>query len=133
MPADWTDELLSRHPGASAPPDFAQRLRTRIQSEDLKDVAGAGRAVPVLRPVFRQLVPMAAAAIVFLAVGFWLGRETDHVGDPTKSAVEESAVGEIPSSLEELQLLQAWDLVADESLELGWAGSGLTVEQEEQK
>ena len=111
-PADWMDDLLDRHPGEPVPPGFHERLKARLADEP----ATQG---PVLRPGFRRLLPMAAAAIVFLGIGFWLGRAGDPLGeDPGRPSEETVSIEEI--DLENLDLLQSWDLVLDESLELGW-------------
>ena len=88
-PADWMDDLLDRHPGEPVPPGFHERLKARLADEP----ATQG---PVLRPGFRRLLPMAAAAIVFLGIGFWLGRAGDPLGeDPGRPSEETVSIEEI--------------------------------------
>ena len=113
---DWLDDLLDRHPGEHAPAGFLERVRDR--ADHLQEEA------PVLRPGFRRWVPAAAAAILFLAIGFWLGQggRTDLSDAPLEGA---------PTAVldDELEFYRALDLVMDESLELAWSQE--TIEEEE--
>lgn len=122
---DWIDDLLDRHPCEPVPPDFAERVRAAVDSS-----SAGGRKTPgsprVLRPGFKRLLPAAAAAVVFLAVGFFLGRDASFLG---LSGTGETVSIEAPvDDLEELRLLQAWELVADESLDPVWSDPELWEE-----
>jgi len=122
---DWLDELLDRHPGAEAPEGFSARLQDRLRGE--KNPPGVRRPGPVLRPLFRRMVPMAAAAVFFLALGFWLGR-----GAPLVERIDTSGETRAEAALlEDLDLLQAMDLLTDEKAELGLVRDGDEVWPEE--
>lgn len=113
---DWLDDLLDRHPGERVPEGFLGRLRARIQAEG----AGEGRPGRVLRPAWRWL-PVAAAASVFLLLGYWLGRGRPAISD----LVQDVRPGQVAEAdLEEIfrnrDVLEAFDFVAAAELELAF-------------
>ncbi len=140
MTEDWLDDLLDRHPGEPVPPGFAQRLRGRIEAEE-GQAPPAGR---ILRPVFGSWLARSAAGLLLLAVGFWLGRdqpEVEVLPPPSTGEAEIAGGGELSSEfLDELDalyqdqaLLDSWELLVDEDLELGLRDATLgTWELEEE-
>ncbi len=109
---DWLDDLLDRDPGEPVPPGFTDRVLARVP-------AGPGR---VLHPVFggaSRWLAMAAVAVVFLGVGFWMGRGRPEVhvtspelDGPATAQVDLEELWENRGTLEDL------DLVTDPDLEL---------------
>ncbi len=125
MTRDWLDEMLDRHPGARAPQGFFPRLQERLHAAEALRPAGERR--PVLRPLFRRVLPLAAAAAFFLALGFWLGR-----GAPSLERIDTSGETRAEAALlENLDLLQSMDLLTDEKAELGLVRDGDGVWPEE--
>ncbi|MFQ5748994.1 MAG: hypothetical protein ACE5H3_06005 [Planctomycetota bacterium] len=125
MNRDWLDELLDRHPGAQAPEGFSARLQGRLRGGAALPAALERR--PALRPLFKRVLPLAAAAAFFLALGFWLGR-----GAPSLERLNTSGETRAEAALlEDLDLLQAMDLLTDENAELGLVRDGDEVWPEE--
>ncbi len=129
MTDPWLDDLLDRHPGEPVPEGFAQRLRARIEAEEADPEPAPAPAGELLRPAFGSWLARGVAAALLLAVGFWLGRDQPAVDLEPAGPAEEALTaegGEVDSAfLEQLdqlyqdqELLDSWDLVANEELEL---------------
>lgn len=113
MTSDWLSNLLDHHPGESAPDDFGDRLRVRLQAEPQgRKSTLSGR--PVLRPAFGRWAGFAAAAVLLLSFGFWLGSgrppvnfiESTEQTDPLVLA----EIYQIEGLLQDLNVLQNGDL-----------------------
>ena len=115
---DWLDGLLDRHPGAPVPEDFGERVRARLRAEE----------APVLAGPWRRRLSLAAAGLMLLAGGYWLGR-----GAPEPSAPvlvdEQPAVESAGGPREELDdlvleiyenrdLLESFSTLTDAGLEI---------------
>ena len=113
-PNDWLDEVLARHPAEPVPPGFKIRLMSRIH----QDSPRRGRVLSLRIPL------LLAAGLVILVTGSWMG-----MGAPTLSSpIQVGGEGDLASlNLEELydnrNLLEAWELLQDPDLELGFGES----------
>jgi hypothetical protein len=128
------DELLARVPAEPAPADLARRVLARVRDE-------RGRSRPVVRQPSLVIAPRTSprlrrallAASIVVAVGasfaLWLAlhrapaSDRDVVrGDETPTPLErpqEPSLGSPPDDLlASLDLLESWELVTDDSLEL---------------
>ncbi len=109
------DDLLDLLPPEPVPEGFAERLAERIAAEE-----GAARRRRRFR-LLPALVSAAAAAVLFLGAGYWLG---SGGALPTGEAVAPPLDGET-ASLDELyayrDLLDSWELLEDPDLEPGLA------------
>lgn len=127
---DWLDDLLDRDPGEPVPPGFAEAVLARVARVAREGAGGGsgpgeGATAPagrVLRPVFgsagRWLVT-AAVAVVFLGVGFWMGRGRPevHTSSPDLGGVATAEV-DLDELWENREVLEDLDLATDPDLEL---------------
>lgn len=112
---DWLEEALDRHPGEPVPEGFAARLRARLDAERPLAPAGGGRLL-----LWRWL-PVAAAAAVFLAVGFWLGRGARPLHRPQVVPGGESlAAADLEDMFQQREVLEDLPLVTDDALDLAF-------------
>lgn len=115
-PNDWLDEALDRLPAESAPEGFGIRLHARIQAErEQRTMFGLGR---------RPWALLAAAALLLLASGYWLGMGAPSITGPVQvGQAGDSAVLEISEIFAHREVLEAWELLQDPELELGFDAS----------
>ncbi len=107
---DWLDDALDRLPGAEPSPDFAARVTSEVRLE---------RTGRLYR--FPRVTAAAAAGLMLLAVGYWMGRGAPELHAPAK--LQESpnaAVLELDEIWEDRELLENLELLADEDLELAF-------------
>jgi hypothetical protein len=110
--AQW---LPAHHEHSSVPPDHAdwrlrQRVLKRVRSEGAYFSEAALRALPTraLPPIYRQVVSLAAAVLVSIALGIWIGNHASRIKYRASVEIKEPQVNrrsEISSVLKE-QLLQ---------------------------
>jgi hypothetical protein len=113
-PPDWLNEVLDKHPAEPVPPGFKIRLMSRIQGRSASRTRLPGLRLPLLL----------AAALMILATGYWMGMGAPQLSTPSPIRIE----GDLASlDLEELyenrNLLEAWELLQDPELELGFGES----------
>ena len=103
---DWLEEILDRDPGEAVPEGFASRVMARTHKK--------GR---LLR--FPQLAAVAAAGVLLLAAGFWMGNGAKPMepvlGDPNSSNVASLELAELYSNRD---VLQDFEILSDAKLEL---------------
>lgn len=114
---DWLDEALARHPDEPVPPGFKIRLMGRIGALS-SHAEGRGRLLPFRIPL------LLAAGFGILATGYWMGMGAPSLSSPQRVDME----GDLAAlDLEELyanrDLLEAWDLLQDPELVLGFGES----------
>lgn len=113
---DWLDDVLDSHPGAVPPAGFAAGVAAR---------ARAGR---LLR--FPRLVAVAAAGLMLLAVGYWLGNGAPKIHGPVQiDGSPDAAALSVDEIWQDRELLENLELLSDDALELAFrdATSGAWV------
>ncbi|HEX9792693.1 MAG TPA: hypothetical protein VGC54_01805 [Planctomycetota bacterium] len=123
MASDPLDDLLDRSLPEPVPTGFAERVLMHVRSLGGAPAA-AGVRGRVLRPVFgtASWVSIAAAALVFLGVGYWLGRGAPDVRDLERSGGGAAmAEADITGIYQNLDVLRDLDLAMDADLELALA------------
>jgi hypothetical protein len=114
-PRDWLDDALDRHPGEPVPEDFSIRLMSRIRSESrtrLFRSPWAGRGL------------IAAGALVFLGLGYWMGMGAPSLTFPDRlDRPGDLAAADLEELWQNRDLLESWDLLQDPELELGFGES----------
>lgn len=114
---DWLNPLLDRIPEEAPAPGFEQRVHARLATEPTDS-----SPVPSLWRGSSSLFIRAIAASLILALGFWMGR-----GNPSLQPIEtdpasaSASIEELALLFENQELLEAWEFVADEELELSWS------------
>ncbi|MCH2111565.1 MAG: hypothetical protein MK213_01800, partial [Planctomycetes bacterium] len=114
---DWLNPLLDRIPEEAPAPGFEQRVHARLATEPTDS-----SPVPSLWRGSSSLFIRAIAASLILALGFWMGR-----GNPSLQPIEtdpasaSASMEELALLFENQELLEAWEFVADEDLELSWS------------
>ncbi|MDP6851013.1 MAG: hypothetical protein QGH51_02705 [Planctomycetota bacterium] len=108
---DWIDDILDQHPGAPVPSGFSSRLDSRLDQEG-----------NLLHHPRSRWLPKATAAVLLLSFGFWLGK-----GRPEISTIQEGpattavSAAEMAEMFQAQEVLESWELVADDSLDLSLA------------
>ena len=108
--ADWLDSALSCSAQEPVPAGFRIRLMRRIEAQG--------------RTPFRRFGPpwmLAAASLALLAAGYWLGMGAPSLSSPTRLEGPETAELELEEIWTHRGLLEAWDLLQDPDLELGFS------------
>ena len=107
---DWLDDILDTHPGATPPDGFAVRVAARARGE------GRGRLLFLPR-----LTAAAAAGLLLLAAGYWMGRGAPSLHDGIRLAeTAPSAALEIDEIWRDRELLESMDLLSADDLELAF-------------
>lgn len=107
---DWLDDALDRLPGAEPSPDFAARVTSEVRLE---------RTGRLYR--FPRLTAAAAAGLMLLAVGYWMGRGAPELHAPTNLQENpDAAVLQLDEIWQDRELLENLELLADEDLELAF-------------
>lgn len=105
---DWLEEILDRDPGEAVPEGFASRVMARTHNQ--------GR---LLR--FPRLVAVAAAGVLLLAAGFWMGNGAKPMepvlGDPNSSDMASLELAELYINRD---VLQDFEILSDAELELAF-------------
>lgn len=107
---DWLNDALDRLPGAEPSLDFATRVTSEVRLE---------RTGRLYR--FPRVTAAAAAGLMLLAVGYWMGRGAPDLHAPVN--VQENpnaAVLQLDEIWQDRELLANLDLLADEELELAF-------------
>ena len=129
MTEDWLDTMLDRYPRSSAPAGFEDEVRARVAQEKPSAFAKVLRGAWLAR---------AAAALLLLGAGYWMGQGAPPLHLPP-AVVEGPAVAqvELDAIFADRALLEAWDLVSDDALELALtdeaAGTWILDQAEEGK
>jgi hypothetical protein len=113
-PPDWLNQILDKHPVEPVPPGFKIRLMSRIRGLEGRGARTSALRIPLLL----------AAAFLILATGYWMGMGAPQLDSPSPIIMQ----GDLASlDLEELyenrNLLEAWELLQDPELELGFGES----------
>ena len=110
MTEDWLDTMLDRYPEPPVPAGFGDEVRARVAQEKPSTFA---KALP------GAWLARAAAALLLLGAGYWMGQGAPPLHLPP-AIVEGSAVAqaELDAIFADRALLEAWDLVSDDALEL---------------
>ena len=107
---DWLDDVLDTHPGAAPPESFAARVAMRARAER------RGRLLFLPR-----LTAAAAAGLLLLAAGYWMGRGAPQLHDGIRfDETAPSAALEIDEIWRDRELLESLDLLSDNDLELAF-------------
>lgn len=107
---DWLDDALDRLPGAEPPADFAARTVARARGE---------RRGILHR--FPRVTAAAAAGLMLLAVGYWLGRGAPELHDtPGLYESPDAAALNLDEIYADRELLESLELLADDELELAF-------------
>ena len=105
---DWLEEILDSDPGEPVPAGFVSRVIAETQP--------SGK---LLR--FPGLLAVAAAAVLLMAVGFWIGNGAKPVaplvGDPNSSNSASLDLAELYSNRD---VLQDFEILSDAELELAF-------------
>ncbi len=129
MTEDWLDTMLDRYPRPSVPAGFEDEVRARVAQEKPSAFAKVLRGAWLAR---------AAAALLLLGAGYWMGQGAPSLHLPP-AVVEGPAVAqvELDAIFADRALLEAWDLVSDDALELALtdeaAGTWILDQAEEGK
>jgi hypothetical protein len=113
-PGDRLELLLGRVPMPEPPPELAARLLARLAAARRRP---ARRFTPALRALAAGLVLAGAAAAWWLAFGRRETTPTPPEVVQTPPAPAEAAAPD-PELLAALELLQSWELVTDDDLDL---------------
>ncbi len=118
---DWLDDLLDRHPGESVPSGFADRLQQRLQTKDTASDEVERHETKIHR-FAKPILTMAAAALL-VSIGFMMGagQGPDYgVLDIGKGGQTAETDPEIEEIYEMRELLDSWELMSDEDLEMSF-------------
>ncbi len=108
-PRDWLDDALDRHEGEPVPSGFAFRLNRRIARQ------ARSRLLRFRWPL------MLAASFLILTTGYWLGMGAPALSQPTQiGRPGDLASLELAEIYHNRELLEAWELLQDPDLELGF-------------
>ena len=124
---DWLDETLDHDSGETVPDGFAARVFTRVREEAAREECADAQKTPTPSPVgvralsFPSTLGIAAAAVLLLAVGFWLGHGAKAV-EPTllHPGSSQMATLELSELYSNRALLQDFDILSDAELELAF-------------
>ena len=110
MTEDWLDTMLDRYPETPVSAGFGDEVRARVSQEKPSAFAKVLRGAWLAR---------AAAALLLLGVGYWMGQGAPSLHLPP-AVIEGPAVAqaELDAIFADRALLEAWDLVSDDALEL---------------
>lgn len=118
---DWLEEILDRDTPESVPEGFAQRVVAEAKSSPEGEVkagrptyagAGGGRLIN-----FPQLMSMAAAAVLLLAAGFWMGQGADSLHDPAVLGNgPENAMLDLEELYQNRAVLEVYEVLSDDDL-----------------
>ena len=112
---DWLDEILDRDTPESVPEGFAQRVVSAAKEEGHEDSSelSGGRLIR-----FPQLMSMAAAAVLLLAVGFWMGQGGDRLHSPAVLGNgPENAMLDLDELYQNRDVLEAYEVLSDDALD----------------
>ena len=122
MAEDWLETMLDRYPETPVSAGFGDEVGARVAQERpsafAKVLRGAdGSAGP--ESWARRFLGGAAAALLLLGAGYWMGQGAPSLHLPP-SVIEGPAVAqvELDAIFADRALLEAWDLVSDDALEL---------------
>ena len=110
MAEDWLETMLDRYPETPVSAGFGDEVRARVAQEKPSAFAKVLRGAWLAR---------AAAALLLLGAGYWMGQGAPSLHLPP-AVVESPAVAqaELEAIFADRALLEAWDLVSDDALEL---------------
>lgn len=111
---DWLDEVLDHDTPESVPEGFAQRVVSAAKAEGHSSSSGpGGRMIS-----FPQFMSMAAAAVLLLAVGFWMGQGGDSLHSPAVLGNgPENAMLDLEELYENRGVLEAYEVLSDDALD----------------
>ncbi len=122
---DWLDDALDQHPGAPVPEGFAARVTAAARAEESGPEVVEAPASPVPAPAspatgrILRFTSFAAAAVLLLAVGYWIGQGADPLQAPVpQPAGSDSAALDLDEIYANRELLEDFDLLSDADLEL---------------
>ncbi|MGB0685144.1 MAG: hypothetical protein ACPGQD_03020 [Planctomycetota bacterium] len=114
---DWFDDALDQHPGASVPEGFATRVTAAARAEEGSPEIAVAPS-PATGRILR-FTSFAAAAVLLLAVGFWIGQGADPLQAPVQQPTgSDSAALDLDEIYANRELLEDFDLLSDAELEL---------------
>lgn len=120
---DWLDDLLDRHPAEPVPSGFAERVRSKLDSDQRAPAAPEHEHhETVIHRLAKPLLTMAAAALL-VSIGFMMGAgqgpdyNTFNLGTGDNTADADREIEEIYQVRE---LLDSWELMSDEDLEMSF-------------
>ena len=110
---DWLDEILDRDTPESVPEGFLERVIAQAQAEEAPaQHQSGGRLIS-----FPQLMSMTAAAVMLLAVGFWMGQGGDTLHAPAVLGNgPENAMLDLDELYQNREVLEAYEVLADDDL-----------------
>ena len=110
---DWLDEILDRDTPESVPEGFAERVIAQARAENVSaEQSVGGRLIS-----FPQLMKMTAAAVMLLAVGFWMGQGGDNFHAPAVLGNgPENAMLDLDELYLNREVLEAYDVLSDDDL-----------------
>lgn len=117
---DWLDDALDQHPGAPVPEGFAARVTAAARAVEgsQEEAVAPAPASPATGRILR-FTSFAAAAVLLLAVGFWIGQGADPLQAPVpQPAGSDSAALDLDEIYANRELLEDFDLLSDAELEL---------------
>ena len=119
---DWLEEILDRDTPESVPEGFAQRVVTEAKLSTDGEAKSGGSSLSgvgggrLIR--FPQLMSMCAAAVLLLAVGFWIGQGGDSMHSPAVLGNgPENAMLDLDELYENRGVLEAYEILSDDDLD----------------
>ena len=115
---DWLDDILDHDTPEQAPEGFLAGVLEKVSAEQERSQAaptprGGGRLLHL-----PQLLGMAAAAIVLVAAGFWMGHGARPMeAEPHLMGGPENAMLDLEELYRHREVLEAFDVLSDEELE----------------
>lgn len=111
---DWLDEILDHDTPEPVPEGFAQCVVSAAEAEGHSSFGGAGGRLIS----FPQLMRMAAAAVLLLAVGFWMGQGGDSLHSPAVLGNgPENAMLDLEELYQNREVLEAYEVLSDNELD----------------
>ncbi|PCJ54574.1 MAG: hypothetical protein COA70_05490 [Planctomycetota bacterium] len=110
---DWLDEILDRDTPESVPEGFLERVIVQAKDEEASSQQpSGGRLIS-----FPQLMSMTAAAVMLLAVGFWMGQGGENLHAPAVLGNgPENAMLDLDELYLNREVLEAYDVLSDDDL-----------------
>lgn len=134
---DWLDDILDHDTPEPVPEGFLAGVLDKVSVEQDRPQAaethrGGGRLLHL-----PQLLGMAAAAIVLVAAGFWMGHGARPMeAEPSLLGGPENASLDLEELYRNREVLEAFDVLSDEDLESAFldaeAGTWVLDFEEEQ-